>query len=133
MTRPQWMPVALVLAVGIGTAEAIWAQDVPVLAQPGDQSLFGLTFAQVMMLVTNLGLGGIVFVVWFQGIKRQTSMEYLLDKYNETQQAHLAAFRDIVGNYQALAKDTKDTLLLAVQVQTRLVERLEHTQGGPRG
>jgi hypothetical protein len=106
--------------------QPIWAQEAA--APAGDQSLFGLTFGQVMMLVTNLGMGGIVFIIWLNGLKRQTSMEHLIEKYDETQQAHLAAFKDITENYRTLATDMKNTTLLAIQVQTRLVERLEHTE-----
>lgn len=106
--------------------QPVWSQEAA--APAGDSSLFGLTFGQLMMLVTNLGMGGIVFIVWLNGLKRQTSMEHLIEKYDETQKAHLAAFKDIVENYRVLSRDTKDTLLLAVQVQTRLVERLEHQE-----
>lgn len=119
----RWSIAHVVGTMALLATQPLWAQEA--VASPGDQSLFGLTFGQIMMLVTNLGMGGIVFVIWLNGLKRQTSMEHLIEKYDETQKAHLAAFRDIVENYRALARDTKDTTLLAVQVQTRLVERLE--------
>ncbi len=123
---PKWSAAPLLVGgtLTLLATQPVWSQE---LAAPsaGEGSLFGLTFGQLMTLVTNLGMGGIVFIIWLNGLKRQTSMEHLIEKYDETQKAHLAAFKDIVENYRTLATDMKNTSLLVIQVQTRLVERLE--------
>lgn len=110
-------------AASLLVTRVLWAQDPTPAA--GEQSIFGLTFAQLMALISNLGLGGIVFVIWLHGIKRQTSVEALLTRYEESQQGHLQAFKDINEAYRALATDMHNTMLLNIQIQTRLVEKLE--------
>jgi|CXWL01.1.fsa_nt_gi hypothetical protein len=117
---PIWM---LVWAVTVSAQEAVSA------AAPPD-GVVGITFNQLMYLVTNAGLGGIVLVIWLFERKRSTSMEHLIEKYDATQRAHLDAFQAINGAYRELMRDTKDTMLLTVQVQTRLVEKLERMEGG---
>ena len=102
-----------------------------------DTPLVDMTFGQLMTLVTNVGLGGLVFFVWFRAMKRETSMETLIGRYNESQAAHLAAFQDINKEHRAmmrevmeqhrrLAEETRDAVLLNVQVNTRLVEKLDY-------
>lgn len=102
------------------------AADVP--AGGGNHSLIDLTFEQLMAMMSNLGLGAIVFVVWLHGMKRQTSLETLIGKYNEVQEAHLSAFKDINAAYREMAEETKDTILMSTQIQTRLVEKLERME-----
>ncbi|WP_447978096.1 hypothetical protein [Candidatus Nitrospira bockiana] len=121
-----WMAMLLCAALTLGSFINGLAQELPPPAPiNGEPSIFGLTFAQLMTLISNLGLGGIVFVIWFHGFKRQTALEDLIKRYDDTQRAHLEAFRAINEAYRQLATDTKDTMILNIQVQTRLVEKLE--------
>lgn len=56
---------------------------------------------------------------------RQSALEGITKRYDDTQQAHLQAFKEINEAYRVVLKETKDTILLGVQVQTTLVARVE--------
>lgn len=88
-------------------------------------SIGDLTFGQVMVLVSNFGIGGLVFFIWIYDQRRQVGLEQLNTRYSDASAAHLQAFRDINEAYRELAAETNKATLLNVQVQTRLAEKLE--------
>ena len=123
------------MAIGLaawGTAAAYGAlalaQSVPPVPHDVPSGIGDLTFAQVMVLLSNFGIGGLVFFIWLYDMKRQTGLEALNARYAEVSQQHLQAFQDINADYRELASDTNKTMLLTVQIQTRLTEKLERME-----
>ncbi len=88
-------------------------------------SISDLTFGQLMVLISNFGIGGLVFFIWIYDQRRQVGLEQLNTRYSDSSAAHLQAFRDINEAYRELATETNKATLLNVQVQTRLAEKLE--------
>lgn len=87
--------------------------------------------------VKVFGLGGMIFVIWLFDYRRQRSLESIIEKYDGTQQAHLAAFKDIndrnmstfreaMQAMQRVADDAQGTAVLCAQVNTRVAERLDY-------
>jgi hypothetical protein len=76
-------------------------------------------------LVERLGFCLVGFGILAYMMYRQTALEGITEKYNATQQAHLQAFKDINEAYRQMVKETKDTILLSVQVQTTLLAKVE--------
>lgn len=76
-------------------------------------------------LAERLGFCLVGFGILAYMMYRQSALEGITKKYDETQQAHLQAFKDINEAYRLLVKESKDTILLSVQVQTRLLEKVE--------
>ena len=76
-------------------------------------------------LVERVGFCLVGFGILAYMMYRQSALEGITKRYDETQQAHLQAFKDINEAYRAMMKDTKDTILLAVAVQSTLVAKLD--------
>ena len=76
-------------------------------------------------LVERLGFCLVGFGILAYMMYRQSALEGITKRYDETQRAHLQAFKDINEAYRAMMKDTKDTILLAVNVQSTLVAKLD--------
>ena len=76
-------------------------------------------------LVERLGFCLVGFGILAYMMYRQSALEGITKRYDETQQAHLQAFKEINEAYRAMMKDTKDTILLAVNVQSTLVAKLD--------
>lgn len=104
------------------------AQSVPPVPHDVPSGITDLTFGQVMVVASNFGIGGLVFIIWIYDLKRQTGLEELNARYAEVSQQHLSAFRDINAAYRELASETNKTMLLTVQIQTRLTEKLERME-----
>ncbi len=90
----------------------------------------------VLDFVKVFGLGGMIFVIWLFDYRRQRSLESIIEKYDETQRAHLAAIKDIndrnIGTFresmsamQKVAEDAQSTAILCAQVNTKVAERLD--------
>ena len=79
-------------------------------------------------LVERLGFCLVGFGILAYMMYRQSALEGITKRYDETQQAHLHAFKDINEAYRAMMKDTKDTILLAVNVQSTLVAKLDQME-----
>ena len=82
------------------------------------------------------GLGGMVFVIWLFDYRRQRGLEDIIKQYDQTQQAHLAAFKDInernMGAFKEamiamrkVAEDAQSTAVLCAQVNTTVGAKLE--------
>lgn len=120
--------MALLLGVWMvttGYGVTAMAQGVPSMPHDQPTSISDLTFGQVMVLLSNFGIGGLVFFIWLYDMKRQTGLEQLNLRYSDSAAAHLQAFKDINEAYRELAAETNKATLLNVQVQTRLAEKLE--------
>ena len=76
-------------------------------------------------LAERLGFCLVGFGILAYMMYRQSALEGITKRYDETQQAHLQAFKDINEAYRTMVKEMKDTMLLAVQVQTTLVTKME--------
>ena len=76
-------------------------------------------------LVERLGFCLVGFGILAYMLYRQSALEGITKRYDETQQAHLQAFKDINAAYREMMRDTKDTILLAVNVQSTLVAKLD--------
>lgn len=76
-------------------------------------------------LVERVGFCLVGFGILGYMLYRQSALENITKRYDDTQQAHLQAFKDINEAYRGMAREMKDTMLLAVQVQTTLVARVE--------
>lgn len=79
-------------------------------------------------LAERLGFCLVGFGILAYMMYRQSALENITKRYDETQQAHLTAFKDINEAYRTMLKETKDTILLAVQVQTTLVAKLDQME-----
>ncbi len=113
----------IVLALALsGLAITALAQAQPVPVDPGAASSF---MEKVLFKALDLGAVGVILVIWYFERKRATSAESIVQRYEESAKTHLEAFKEIAANYRQLATDQKDTMLLSIQVQTRLVEKLE--------
>lgn len=95
----------------------------------------------VLDFVKVFGLGGMIFAIWLFDYRRQRSLESIVQQYDATQQAHLAAFKDIndrnLGTFreamtamQKVAEDAQSTAILCAQVNTRVAERLDFLSKG---
>lgn len=82
-------------------------------------------FEQWAKLAERLGFCLVGFGILAYMMYRQSALEGITKRYDETQQAHLQAFKDINEAYRVMLKETKDTILLAVQVQSTLVAKLD--------
>lgn len=61
-----------------------------------------------------------------KGLEDMTAkLEGVVDRYDETQQAHLAAFKDITANYRQLAEDNRDLAVSCAGLNTRVAEKVE--------
>lgn len=76
-------------------------------------------------LAERLGFCLVGFGILAYMMYRQSALENITKRYDETQQAHLTAFREINEAYRVMLKETKDTILLAVQVQSTLVAKMD--------
>lgn len=76
-------------------------------------------------IVERLGFCLVGFGILSYMMYRQSALEGITKKYDETQQAHLQAFKDINEAYRVMLKETKDTILLSVQVQSTLLAKVE--------
>ena len=100
------------------------------LAQaPGPEiSLTSNFMEKLLFKALDLGAVGVILVIWYFERKRATAAEDIVKRYEESAKSHLAAFTDITANYRQLTTDMKDTMLLNIQVQTRLVEKLDQLE-----
>ena len=89
------------------------------------------------------GLGGMIFIIWLFDYRRQRSLESIVEQYDNTQQSHLAAFKDInernmavfkeaMNAIQKVADDAKGTAILCATVNTQVAAKLEILMREPR-
>ncbi|MCS6302353.1 MAG: hypothetical protein H8K07_01605 [Nitrospira sp.] len=76
-------------------------------------------------LIERVGFCLVGFGILAYMMCRQSALEGITKRYDETQQAHLQAFKDINEAYRVMLKETKDTILLSVQVQSTLLAKVE--------
>ena len=93
----------------------------PALAPVSELERWGALIERVGFCLVGFGI--LAYMMY-----RQSALEGITKRYDETQQAHLQAFRDINEAYRVMLKETKDTILLSVQVQTTLVARLDQME-----
>lgn len=90
----------------------------------------------LLEFVKVFGLGGMIFTIWLFDYRRQRSLESIVEQYDKTQQAHLAAFKDInernmtafkesMNAIQKVAEDAKGTAILCAQVNSQVAAKLE--------
>lgn len=101
----------------------------------------------LLEFVKVFGLGGMIFTIWLFDYRRQRSMESIIEQYDksvkdnakrfdDTQLAHLAAFKDInernmtafkesMNAIQKVAEDAKGTAILCAQVNSQVAAKLE--------
>lgn len=90
----------------------------------------------LLEFVKVFGLGGMIFTIWLFDYRRQRSLESIVEQYDKTQQAHLAAFKDInernmtafkesMNAIQKVADDAKGTAILCAQVNSQVAAKLE--------
>lgn len=115
----------LAAALGCAMNVLLYAQEIPAPLPVGVSAQDGLFDRETKWIAAQFGFAGLLLMVFYFVWKRLTPVEQLIASYQEAQAAHLAAFKDITENYRTLQTDTKDTMLLNIQVQTRLVEKLE--------
>ena len=91
----------------------------------------------LLEFVKVFGLGGMIFTIWLFDYRRQRGLEEIIQRYDATQTAHLAAFKDInernMGTFreamsamQKNAEDAQSTAILCAQVNTKVAERLDY-------
>ncbi|MDT7040857.1 hypothetical protein [Candidatus Nitronereus thalassa] len=114
-------------------------------------------------LVANIGIGGMVFLIWYFGQRRLVTTESLIEQYRGLALQHLEIFKSMEARHNAqyqdmvknnleafraidaknadlfreqwnmlrqMNKDSQETMLLNVQIQARLVEKLERMERG---
>ncbi len=141
------LPLFIVLWMALA-APSPRAQEPPAAAAPvvvREQPMFD---GGVLDFVKVFGLGGMIFVIWLFDYRRQRSLESIIEEYKKivqdnaklfdaTQQAHLAAFRDINERnlstfkeamlaLQKVAEEAKDNAVMCATVNTRVAERLDY-------
>ena len=129
------MPLCILLWVMLAAQSPSRAQEttVPHVMQPAP-SFFD---PGLLEFVKVFGLGGMIFTIWLFDYRRQRGLEEIIQKYDETQKAHLAAFKDIndrnMGTFreamnamQKNAEDAQSTAILCAQVNTKVAERLDY-------
>lgn len=120
----------------------VWAWQTPAPAQtPTPEPIVVHTQPMfdpgLMDFAKVFGLGGMIFIIWLFDYRRQRSLESIVKQYDDTQQAHLAAFRDInerniatfkeaMSAMQRVAEDAQSTAILCAQVNTKVAERLDY-------
>lgn len=82
-------------------------------------------FEEWSKVVERLGFCLVGFGMLAYMMYRQSALEGITKRYDETQQAHLLAFKEINEAYRQMLKETKDTILLSVQVQSTLLAKVE--------
>lgn len=104
-----------------------------------DKKLEELTAGQLMLLFANMGLGVMVFIVWYFDSKRQTSLEALIGQYSKSADAHLAAFKDInerntsafqevMAAFRDQARDSRDVILTCVRSMSEVMEQIKEVR-----
>ncbi len=113
-----WMAIGLVIwGMAFAYGALALAQSVPPVPHDVPSGIGDLTFAQVMVLLSNFGIGGLVFFIWLYDMKRQTGLEELNARYAEVSQQHLSAFRDI---------NAAGVTVVLVEHNMRLVMSISH-------
>lgn len=112
------MAMGLLLA---GLAVQVWAQESVALLPATPES----DIERWGKLAERLGFCLVGFGILAYMMYRQSALEGITKRYDDTQQAHLQAFKEINEAYRVMLKDTKDTILLAVQVQSTLIAKLD--------
>lgn len=116
------------------TAQAPRAQEGPA---PHSMTPAPFFDSGLLEFVKVFGLGGMIFTIWLFDYRRQRSLESIVQQYDNTQQAHLAAFKDInernmtafkesMAAIQKVAEDAKGTAILCAQVNTQVAAKLEY-------
>lgn len=123
-----WAP-RMMKACSLAMGLLLYVLIVQAWAHESSQSVPIGEVEQWSKIVERLGFCLVGFGILAYMMYRQTALEGITKKYDETQQAHLQAFKDINEAYRVMLKETKDTILLAVQVQTTLVSKVEAMEG----
>ena len=93
------------------------------------------TVIELLGALSNLGLGAMVFVIWYFGQRRQATLEMLveqyrsliqqdLEKFKVINEAQIHQFQEIWKSFRQLIAENQDAILLNVQVQSQLTEKL---------
>ncbi len=134
-TLYRLMPVLILSWLVVGWLTPIAAQEVipaPVPMPISERPLIDINPKDLR----DLGLGVLIFIVWYFDQRRQRSLEEIIKTYDGTQQAHLSAFKDInernMGAFkvameasQKLSEDYKDTAVMCATVNTTVGAKLE--------
>lgn len=72
----------------------------------------------------DLGLGIMIFVIWLFDYRRQRSLESIIEKYDETQKAHLREFTASTQQYAKLNEECRDTMLLTMEANSKVAAYL---------
>jgi len=121
-------PRRLILLCTIAMGGLLYLHLVQALAQPAPSLLPASPASEIERwadAVERIGFCLVGFGILAYMMYRQSALEHITKRYDETQQAHLQAFKDINEAYRVMVKETKDTIVLAVQVQTTLVAKLD--------
>lgn len=133
------LPVFIVLWI-------VWCWQTPAPAQdlthaPVAAQATSLFDPGIMEFIKVFGLGGMIFTIWLFDYRRQRSLESIIEQYDQRQQEHLEAFKDINGrnistfkeamsSMQRVAEDAQSTAILCAQVNTKVAERLDFLSKG---
>jgi hypothetical protein len=115
--------VTQLCAIAMGVL--LYVQVVHGAAMDGDAVTPVNEFERWGRLVERVGFCLVGFGILGYLLYRQSALEGITKRYDETQQAHLKVFEQINEAYSVMQRDTKDTILLAVQVQTTLTAKLD--------
>ena len=134
-TLYRMLPLFILLWTVLTAQSPTSAQDTPPAhAVPTGPSMLDPT---LLDFIKVFGLGGMIFTIWLFDYRRQRGLEDIIKQYDETQQAHLEAFKDINTRnmatfkeamiaMQKVADDAQGTAVLCAQVNTRVAERLDY-------
>lgn len=92
----------------------------------------GISFSQVVTLASNLGVPGLVLVIWYFSDK---SHERTLKQYREDMIEQRQMYRDnveLVKAYREIACSLRDLIVLNTQTMTRLCDKVDGNQFCPQ-
>lgn len=68
----------------------------------------------LLEFIKVFGFGAMIFIVWWWDARKISKLTAIIEKYQKQSE-----------NYEKLAEEARDSILLSVRIQTRLVEKLE--------
>lgn len=130
----RMMPLCILFWTVIAIHSPSGAQETLPNHVPAPQPFFD---PGLLDFVKVFGLGGMIFTIWLFDYRRQRGLEEIVKQYDETQKAHLAAFKDIndrnmntfsqaMTAMQKVSEDAQSTAVLCATVNTKVAERLDY-------
>lgn len=100
------------LGIGLLASWTVFGQEAAGPAAAHDHTVID---PSLLDFIKVFGFGAMIFLIWWGDYRKIGKLTRLVENYE-----------GLTREYHAMAKETRDTMLLTMQVNTRLVERLDY-------